>query len=74
MTSPDPTLIASWRAKCLAGTITKDELREAYAELRKARGTIPVAVAGSRVNKATKASAGKKPIDSDDLLSQLEGL
>ena len=69
MTQLDPLLVARWRSRAADGTITKDELREAYAALRAARGTIPVAVAGSKVNKAK--AAGKAVISSDDLLAGL---
>ena len=67
----NPMTIAALRAKCADGTVTKEELREAYAAMRQARLTIPVAKGGSRTNAAGKA---KKTVDSDDLLSQLDSL
>lgn len=71
--SPELQLkIAQWRDKARQGTLTQDEMREAIAALRKDRSSIPQATAGSKVTKA-RTAASKKP-DSDDLLSQLEGL
>lgn len=71
--SPELQLkIAQWRDKARQGTLTQDEMREAIAALRSDRTSIPQATAGSKVTKA-RTAASKKP-DSDDLLSELEGL
>jgi alkylhydroperoxidase/carboxymuconolactone decarboxylase family protein YurZ len=68
MYSPDESIqIQTWRAKCNAGTITQEELREALALLRRGRGGAHAASAASKAKKASKA-----PVDSDDLLSQLD--
>lgn len=62
------TKIAEWRSKARNGTLTKEEAAEAIALMRQARGAAPQATAGT---KARKTAA--KP-NSDDLLSELEGL
>jgi len=75
MSAQSPELqmkIQEWRAKAREGTLTQDEMREAIAALRKDRGSVTQATAGSRTT-ATRKAAAKKP-DGDDLLSQLEGL
>jgi hypothetical protein len=64
--------VAEWRAKARDGTLTKEEMREAIAALRAARGKTPAATGGTKT-KAAAAAKAKKP-DGDDLLSELEGL
>lgn len=66
----DAMQIAALRTKCTDGTVTKDELRVAYAAMREARLAIPVAKGGSR----TTAGKAKTAINSDDLLAQLGSL
>ena len=63
--------IAELRAKSRAGTLTKDDMREAVKYLRGGRSLIAAATGGSKTNSRAKAAA--KP-DADDLLSELEGL
>lgn len=71
--SPELQLqIMAWRAKSREGTLTQEEMKEAIAALRKDRGSVPQATAGSKTTRS-RAAAAKKP-DGDDLLSQLEGL
>jgi ribosomal protein L12E/L44/L45/RPP1/RPP2 len=71
--SPEMQLrIQEWRAKARQGTLSQDEMREAIAALRRDRGAIPQASAGSKVTKTRKAAAAKP--NSDDLLSELDGL
>lgn len=75
MSAQSPELqmkIQEWRAKAREGALTQDEMREAIAALRKDRGSVAQATAGSKTTAARKAAA-KKP-DGDDLLSELEGL
>lgn len=56
-----------WRQKARDGTLTQDEMREAIVALR---GDRTAAHATS-----AKAKAGrKKPVNSDDLLAELDGL
>ena len=63
--------IAAWRIKAVEGTLTKDEMAEAIAALRTERAQAATAPTGER----KRSSAAKKaPVNSDDLLSQLEGL
>lgn len=64
--------IAEWRAKAREGTLSQDEMREAIAALRRDRGNVAQATAGSKTTRARKTAAAKP--DSEDLLSQLEGL
>ena len=68
MTPETQARIQELRAKSAAGTITTEELREAITVLRQARGAAPQATAG------TKARAKAAKPNSDDLLSELEGL
>jgi len=58
--------IQVWRQKVRDKTITQSELRDALAALRQGRASSAVTSAGSRAKKA--------PVNSDDLLNQLEGL
>lgn len=62
--------IAELRAKSRAGTLTKDDMREAVKYLRGGRSLIAAATGGSKTNSRAKTV---KP-DADDLLSELEGL
>lgn len=63
--------IAAWRIKAVEGTLTKEEMAEAIAALRTERTQAATAPTGER----KRSSATKKaPVNSDDLLSQLEGL
>ena len=64
--------IQLWRQKAREGTLTQDEMREAIAALRQDR----VAAAGvSTASRAKKsATAAKKAVNSDDLLSELDGM
>lgn len=69
-----PELIAQlseWRAKAQAGKITVPELRAALEALRNGRQAASVTSTKSRT-KSGEARAAKKPIDSDDLLSELD--
>lgn len=69
--SPETQLkIMEWREKSRQGTLTIDEMREAIALLRKDRGAVAQATAGSKVTKA-RATAAKKP-SGDDLLNQID--
>lgn len=55
-----------WRAKARAGELTQDEMREA---LKLMNGGLVMAASTSAKSKAKKA-----PVNSDDLLSELDGL
>lgn len=71
--SPEVQLkIQQWRAKAREGTLTQDEMREAIALLRKDRGAIPQASAGSRTTRERKVAASKP--NSDALLDELDKL
>lgn len=71
--SPEIQLkIQEWRAKAREGSLTQDEMREAIAVLRKDRGAIPSATAGSKTTRERKAAAAKP--DSDALLGELDNL
>jgi hypothetical protein len=65
--------LAVLRAKSRDNTITLAEVTEAITLMRAGR---VVAAATSAKSKSTKAAtaAKKAPVDSDDLLSQLEGM
>lgn len=65
--------VDEWRQKAAAGTLTVEECREALAFLRQGR---VAASATSTKARTAKAAAAKKagPINSDDLLSELDGL
>lgn len=58
------TKVAEWRVKARDGTLTQDEMREAITFLRAERVAMPAS--------GTKAKA--KPINTADLLSELDGL
>ena len=71
--SPEMQLkIAEWRQKAREGTLTQDEMKEAIAALRKDRGSVAQATAGSKTTRTRKAAAAKP--NSDDLLSELDGI
>lgn len=57
------------RQKSLAGTLTREEMKEAVALMRESRVSASAKSAKSKATKAAKA----KPIDSDDLLAELDG-
>ncbi len=61
-----------WRQKAREGTLTQDEMREAIATLRQDRVAAAGASAVSRAKKS--ATAAKKAVNSDDLLSELDGM
>ena len=68
MYSPeDNALIASYRAKAAADTLTKEEQAHAVKLLRQARMS---AVQTS----AKKRTASKVPVDTDQLLNELENI
>ena len=58
--------LAGWRDKARRGELTQDELREAIAALREDRSR---SVSAGAVK---KASAKKAPVNSDDLLAELD--
>jgi hypothetical protein len=64
--------LAELRHKQLSGTITLEELREGVALMRNNRMSAAAASSGSASKKRT--AAAKANINSDDLLSELEGL
>ena len=64
--------IQLWRQKAREGTLTQDEMREAIAALRQDRGGAAATSEKSREKKAT--SRAKANVNSDDLLSELDGL
>lgn len=73
MFTPQQSLqIQAWRKKVSAGTITKEELREAMELLRQGRAMAHETSATSRARKST--TAAKKNVDSDKLLGELDGL
>ncbi len=62
--------IQLWRQKSADGTITREEMRQAIEAIRKERVNASAVSTKSRATKtATKERA--KPVDSDDLLSEL---
>lgn len=61
------------RQKSLDGTITLEEMREAIAAIRKERVGAQEVSTKSKEKKATVAKK-KAPIDSEDLLSELDDL
>lgn len=64
--------LAELRAKTLNNTVTQEELKEAIILMRNGRVQ---AAATSAKSKATRSTAAaKKNINSDDLLSELDGL
>jgi len=70
--SPDMSAqIQLWRQKAREGTLTPDEMRLAIAALRRDRIGASVVSDTSRAKKATAKS--KANVNSDDLLSELDG-
>jgi len=64
--------IEIWRKKCRDGTITKEEMRDALAAIRKDRIGASATSAASKEKKAVKAAKeAAPPIDSDALIDQL---
>lgn len=61
-----------WRQKAREGTLTQDEMRQAIATLRQDRINAAATSAVSREKKASPRA--KKNVNSDDLLSELDGL
>ena len=66
------TKVQLWRQKARDGSLTQDEMREAIAALRADRAKSAGTSAVSREKKAT--TRAKKNVNSDDLLSELDGL
>lgn len=64
--------IQLWRQKAREGTLTQDEMREAIAALRQDRVGAAATSEKSREKKA--AGRAKANVNSDDLLSELDGL
>jgi uncharacterized membrane protein len=64
--------IQLWRQKSRDGTLTQEEMREAIKALREDRVGAAKISAGSRAKKAT--AKAKANVNSDDLLSELDGL
>lgn len=64
--------IQLWRQKAREGTLTQEEMREAIAALRQDRIGAAGTSATSRERKA--AARAQKNVNSDDLLSELDGL
>ena len=58
--------VENWRAKAEAGTLTRDEMKEAIVYLRSIRK--------QATTKAKKKGTSKKVINSNELLNELEGL
>ena len=64
--------IQIWRQKSRDGTITREEMKEAIAAIRKERVGASAKSAVSRERKATATAKAKvAPIDSDALLGEL---
>ncbi len=67
------TQIQIWREKATAGTLTQADMRDAIAALRADRVGAQATSTASKARKSATA-AGKKPVNSDDLLSELDGM
>lgn len=68
---PDPQLaarIAEWNQRAIAGTLTREEMKEAIILMR--QGRVSAAVASEK-SKASKSKA--PPPDADDMLAELMG-
>lgn len=63
--------LAAWRIKAVDGTLTKEEMAEAITALRGERTQAATSPTGERKR---STAAKKAPVNSDDLLAQLEGL
>ncbi len=64
--------VLQWRAKAIAGTLTKDEMIEAARALREGRVGAAAASAGATTKRASTAKAAILP-NGDDLLSEMLG-
>jgi len=65
--------ISGWRLKAAEGTLTLEEMKEAIIYLR--AGRMSAAASANTARRASAAGAKKTVIsNSDDLLSELEGL
>lgn len=77
MSTPVPlelqSKIAGWRLRAAEGTLTLEEMKEAIIHLRAGRMS---AAASANATKRASAAGAKKTVikNSDDLLSELEGL
>jgi hypothetical protein len=60
------TKIQLWRQKSLDGTLTREEMKEAIEALREGRMQAAVTSA------ASKSRAKKAPVNSEDLLGELD--
>ena len=72
MTPDISAKVQLWRQKAREGTLTQDEMREAIEILRQGRTGAAATSAASRTRKAT--AKAKSNVNSDDLLSELDGL
>lgn len=61
-----------WREKCRQGTMTQEEYREVIATIRQGREAASIASTKAKTTRA--AGKAKANVNSDDLLSELEGL
>jgi hypothetical protein len=64
--------VSQWRAKAVAGTLTKEEMIEAARALREGRIGAAAASAGATTKRASAAKAAVIP-NGDDLLSEMLG-
>lgn len=71
-TPQESQTILNFRQKVNNGTITREELKEGLALLAKARAGAHATSAASKERKSS--AAAKKNVNSDALLSELEGL
>lgn len=65
--------VANWRQKAREGTLTMEEMKEAIQAMRQDRVGAAASSAASKERKST-AKAKKAPINSEDLLSELDGI
>lgn len=65
--------IQLWRAKALDGSITREEMKEALAQIRSERVGASERSSASKARTST-AKAKAAPIDSNSLLGELDGL
>jgi hypothetical protein len=73
MLSPEAQArLATLRQKARDNTLTKEECAEAIAMMRQERVAASATSAASKARKST--AAAKKNVNSDDLLSELDGL
>lgn len=64
--------LALLRAKARDNTMTQEDMREAIKIMREDR--MGAAVTSAKAKERTATSRAKKNVDSDDLLSQLDGM